>query len=193
MRNCIKSGSKGLCTNDKQGKIGEADGRYPLAVIDILLFRSAYILKIVIPVFGMQADAAVNLIGASGQLHDDNRTVFACQFLYLFCRSNAGYHRQPLFLAGHMEPAQCAGGNEGGDTGDVLHGDAVCLQFVIYIMYGRVESGIAFGNDTDLLSLLPEGGALHIDLVVGAQGFFALFAHGEWKAVHRVFRNGELQ
>ena len=90
MRNCIKSGSKGLCTNDKQGKIGEADGRYPLAVIDILLFRSAYILKIVIPVFGMQADAAVNLIGASGQLHDDNRTVFACQFLYLFCRSNAG-------------------------------------------------------------------------------------------------------
>jgi hypothetical protein len=36
----------------------------------------------VIPVFGMQADAAVNLIGASGQLHDDNRTVFACQFLY---------------------------------------------------------------------------------------------------------------
>ena len=25
-----------LCTNDKQGKIGEADGRYPLAVIDIL-------------------------------------------------------------------------------------------------------------------------------------------------------------
>ena len=174
MRNCIKSGSKGLCTNDKQGKIGEANGRYPLAVIDILLFRSAYILKIVIPVFGMQADAAVNLIGASGQLHDDNRTVFACQFLYLFCRSNAGYHRQPLFLAGHMEPAQCAGGNEGGDTGDVLHGDAVCLQFVIYIMYGRVESGISFGNDTDLLSLLPEGGALHIDLVVGAQGFFAL-------------------
>ena len=141
----------------------------------------------------MQADAAVNLIGASGQLHDDNRTVFACQFLYLFCRSNAGYHRQPLFLAGHMEPAQCAGGNEGGDTGDVLHGDAVCLQFVIYIMYGRVESGISFGNDTDLLSLLPEGGALHIDLVVGAQGFFALFAHGEWKAVHRVFRNVELQ
>ena len=136
MRNCIKSGSKGLCTNDKQGKIGEADGRYPLAVIDILLFRSAYILKIVIPVFGMQADAAVNLIGASGQLHDDNRTVFACQFLYLFCCSNAGYHRQPLFLAGYMEPAQCAGGNEGGDTGDVLHGDAVCLQFVIYIVYG---------------------------------------------------------
>ena len=40
---------------------------------------------------------------------------------------------------------------------------------------------ISFGNDTDLLSLLPEGGALHIDLVVGAQGFFALFAHGEWK------------
>ena len=77
MRNCIKSGSKGLCTNDKQGKIGEADGRLiRLAVIDILLFRSAYILKIVIPVFGMQADAAVNLIGASGQLHDDNRTVF---------------------------------------------------------------------------------------------------------------------
>lgn len=193
MRNCIKSGSKGLCTNDKQGKIGEADGRYPLAVIDILLFRSAYILKIVIPVFGMQADAAVNLIGASGQLHDDNRTVFACQFLYLFCRSNAGYHRQPLFLAGHMEPAQCAGGNEGGDTGDVLHGDAVCLQFVIYIVYGRVESGISFGNDADFLSLLPEGGALHIDLVVGAQGFFTQFAHGEWKAAYRVFRDVELR
>ncbi len=66
-------------------------------------FRSAYILKIVIAVFGMEMDATVNLIGASGQLHDDNRTVFACQFLYLFCRSNTGYHRQPFFLAGNVE------------------------------------------------------------------------------------------
>ena len=117
MRNCIKSGSKGLCTNDKQGKIGEADGRYPLAVIDILLFRSAYILKIVIPVFGMQADAAVNLIGASGQLHDDNRTVFACQFLYLFCRSNAGYHRQPLFWLATWSPPSAPAAMKAGIPG----------------------------------------------------------------------------
>ena len=151
MRNCIKSGSKGLCTNDKQGKIGEADGRYPLAVIDILLFRSAYILKIVIP--GITTTEEIE------KLTSENSAVVI------------------------MKLSRCT---------DEIH-RCIRLQFVIYIMYGREESGISFGNDTDLLSLLPEGGALHIDLVVGAQGFFALFAHGEWKAVHRVFRNVELQ
>ncbi len=55
-------------------------------------------------------------------------------------------------------PAQCAGGNEGGDTGDVFHRDIVCLQFLIYIMYGRVESGISFGNDTDFFIFFVAGG-----------------------------------
>ncbi len=180
MRNCIKSGSKGLCTNDKQGKIGEADGRYPLAVIDILLFRSAYILKIVIPVFGMQADAAVNLIGASGQLHDDNRTVFACQFLYLFCLVMPGITvSRSSWLATWSRPsAPAAMKAVYGCASRGCRLPAVC--HIHNVWKSRIRY-IPFGNDTDLLSLLPEGGALHIDLVVGAQGFFALFAHGEWE------------
>ncbi len=84
---------------------------------------------------------------------------------------------------------------KGGDYADLYFEHS--FNNAVALMDGKVNncsSNIDFGMGVRVLAgdqsgyayvegaLLPEGGALHIDLVVGAQGFFALFAHGEWKA-----------
>ena len=71
VRNCIKSASEAIVTDDKQGEIRETECFKLLPVTDVFLLRSAYVLEIAVIVFGMKADATVHFIGALRQFHDD--------------------------------------------------------------------------------------------------------------------------
>ena len=147
VRNCIKSVSETIVTDDEQGEIRETERFELLPVADVFLLRSAYVLKITVVVFGMQADAAVYLACALRQLHDDDCAPRLYQPLYLFGGGDAGNYGQPLFLAGDVQSAPRSGGDEGGDAGNLFHGDAGGLQFLIYIMYRGVEACIALCHD----------------------------------------------
>ena len=86
VRNCIKSASEAIVTDDKQGEIRETECFKLLPVTDVFLLRSAYVLEIAVIVFGMKADATVHFIGALRQFHDDYRVLRLYQPLYLFGR-----------------------------------------------------------------------------------------------------------
>ena len=73
VRNCIKSASEAIVTDDKQREIRKTECFKLLPVTDVFLLRSAYILEIAVIVFGMKADATVHFIGALRQFHDDYR------------------------------------------------------------------------------------------------------------------------
>ena len=90
VRNCIKSVSETIVTDDEQGEIRETERFELLPVADVFLLRSAYVLKITVVVFGMQADAAVYLACALRQLHDDDCAPRLYQPLYLFGGGDAG-------------------------------------------------------------------------------------------------------
>ena len=92
-----------------------------------------------------------------------------------------------------MQSAQCSGGDEGRNTGDVRYGNACGLQLLIYIMYGRIEARISFGHDAHALSPGLQLPGFRVDPVVGFQCAFALFAHGQVEAADGVFGHAELQ
>ena len=141
VRNCIKSASEAIVTDDKQREIRKTECFKLLPVTDVFLLRSAYILEIAVIVFGMKADATVHFIGALRQFHDDYRVLRLYQPFYLFGGGDAGNYGQPLFPAGDVQSAPCSGSDESGDAGNLFYGDAGGLQFLIYIMYRGVEAG----------------------------------------------------
>ena len=81
-----------------------------------------------------------------------------------------------------MELAQCAGGNEGRGYRGCASRDAVCLQFVIYIVYGRVEL-VSLRQRYRPSFLVAGGWSSPYRPRRRRSGLFAQFAHGEWKAV----------
>lgn len=192
VRNCIKTGSEAIYPYDEKREIGETKGGNLLAVTQILLFRGSYILKIVVAVFGVQADAPVHFVDALGQFHNDDGALLVYQFFYFLGGSTAGYHGQPFFLAGYVQTGAGAGGNEGGNARNVADGNAVRLQLLIYIMYGRVETGIPFGNDAHLLSIPVQCRCFGVDAVVGIHRLLALLAHREREAANIAFRDIQL-
>lgn len=123
MRNCIKSVSEAIVTDNKQGEIRETECFKLLPVTDVFLLRSAYVLEIAVIVFGMKADATVHFIGALRQFHDNYRVLRLYQPLYLFGGGDAGNYGQPLFPAGDVQSAPCSGSDESGDAGNLFYGD----------------------------------------------------------------------
>ena len=182
VRNCIKSASETIVTDDEQGEIRETERFELLPVADVFLLRSAYVLKITVVVFGMQADAAVYLAGALRQLHDDDCAPRLYQPFYLFGGGDAGNYGQPLFLAGDVQSASRSGGDEGGDAGNLFHGDAGGLQFLIYIMYRGVEACIALCHDGHFPACVMQGKGFGVHSVVGVEGVRPLLAHGQGEA-----------
>ena len=126
----------------------------------------------------MQADAAVYFVGALRQFHNDDCAPGLYQLLYFIGGGDAGNYSQPLFLAGDVQSASCPGGNEGGDAGNLFYGSTAGLQFLIYIMYGRVEACVTFCHNSHSLACMMQlkGGGIY--LVVSVEGIHPLFAHG---------------
>lgn len=92
----------------------------------ISLFR-AYILEIMIVIFGMEMDTTMNFFGTLRKFHDDNSSLFLHIFLYFFGGNDTGNDGQTFLLAGNVKSCTGTCCNEGGDTGNVLHRNIVGL------------------------------------------------------------------
>ena len=150
--------------------------------MQVFLFFRAYILEIMIVIFGMEMDATVNFFGTLRKFHDDNGSLFLHIFLYFFGGNDTGNNGQAFLLAGNVESCTGTCCNEGGDTGNVLHRNIVGLQFLKDIVYGRIETCISFGNDADFFIFFMKKGSFAIHFIVSCESLFSVLTHRQCKA-----------
>ena len=117
-------------------------------------------------------DATVNFFGTLRKFHDDNGSLFLHIFLYFFGGNDTGNDGQAFLLAGNMKSCTGTCCNEGGDTGNVLHRNIVGLQFLKDIVYGRIETCVSFGNDTDFFIFFVKKGSFAIYFIISCESLF---------------------
>ena len=74
--------------------------------MQVFLFFRAYILEIMIVIFGMEMDATVNFFGTLRKFHDDNGSLFLHIFLYFFGGNDTGNDGQTFPWLAMWSPAQ---------------------------------------------------------------------------------------
>ena len=97
--------------------------------MQVFLFFRAYILEIMIVIFGMEMDTTMNFFGTLRKFHDDNSSLFLHIFLYFFGGNDTGNDGQTFLLAGNVKSCTGTCCNEGGDIGNVLHRNIVGFSF----------------------------------------------------------------
>lgn len=176
-----------ILSDDHQGKVWEYFLLNLFPVRGMELFPGPDILEIVEVRFRMQPDAGMDGLHALGQLHDDDHVAGLDLFRQFFCRQYSGDDDDLFFLFDDMQAGQCARRNESGDSGDPFHFDPVLPEFVVYILYGRIEPSIAFRHNDHLFPFVPGGYSLFIQGIVDLPGFGAVFAHREREESDRGF------
>ena len=191
MRNSIKQPLKLVIPHNEQRKIREPSLFYLLYIVQVDLPVGTYIFKIVVAVFRMQFHTAVHLVGTLRKFHNYRYPLFLHQLYNVFGGGGSRDYSQSFFLTGHVQASPGTGGYKGWNTSYMLHRQAVGLQFLEDVMYGSVESRIAFGNDAHIFTFLLQGCGFGIHAVVSGQSQLTLFAHGQCEAVYDVVGNAE--